>query len=1255
MMQGKYMQIMFSKQLKIVGGSTIKYLLEKSRVIKLGPGERNYHVFYMLFQQDATKKKAMGLEAGPKEFYYTNQSGVYEADGWKDDKEWEDSMVSETHCDLSIYRMCSLSSVQAAWKMLGVEQEEIDNIYQMVAGVLWLGNHTFSGEDDSEIDDDDVTDKAAALFEADAEMMSTTLTYRNMQSGGRSIVVIPLKPAQAEESRDGLAKAAYDRLFSWVVDRVNEASKAESDTMSFIGVLDIFGFEIFELNSFEQLCINLANEKLQSHFNGHIFKLEQQIYLEEELKIDKIEFVDNQECLDLIEKKPKGILPMLDEECVVPKGSDMSLIQKLTETHRKSPFFEKPRKKGQESTFVVNHYAGGVAYGIDNFLDKNRDVLQPDVQSFMAGSKNSLVKTLFPPPAPKRGRAPTLGGQFKKSLQELYDKLMSTEPHFIKCVKPNTIKQPAVFDSKFTLRQLQYLGLLEVIRIRRLGYPVRRDPADFYQRYTCLDDGAAKNAQELAQKIGTADQWQMGKTKLFMKDEMYFGLETKRGMFMEERVKRLQSFLRSSLQGRVWQKNRQSIVIMQGFCRGVMARAIYARKIDERDADAALQEAIGERSKALLETAISKASDLDYAAPQLKEARELLERVKQEQRVQNLLDEAIEEESEDKLAVAIQEAADIDYMDSSVQKAKDIVADIKKKRMEEEEKKGKAEIARLKKEREDEARAALSSAISSTYSPRERRGQLQLAIAKADELIPDDPNIAKAKEELETLKASMGAKDMLDSAIESGDPDAIADAIEQSEGKPGVTAEEIDSAKKKLEEARSNKEVIKQLKDAMAGKSTEAVKAAVAAAGERGYDGEELQHAKLYLQQLESAKSNTKSAVLARSEGMEYEAMLDDQSKVMLIKNYEKLRQRDGASFTFSQLPIKTSLLTIPPGPSAQALTALSVSLFNSILGYTGASLMQYPALLAMEVLQKGLEQEDLRDEIYVQAVKQTFGSEGEVSARAWQMIYLCSKTFPPSEELFPFVRAHVYLCKTGRLEGVTAQDQVFADMLLQKLEKVYQDGAAESPPTQEAIQALRDREDITATIYFLDNSMKRYPITEETTIKQLLATIAKDLNYQQMDTCAIFDVKDFEHPQFLKQNLVIYKITQGWQAALKKGFKGKMRVKKTSSHKLVFRKRLYLSEPAEKITCPVDLHLLFSQARQDVAFGRFAITEVEALLLASLTLQIEYGDYDPKKHQGGFLRDILQEYIPANVYSAYHISLSMLNVFVGADRCFVC
>jgi hypothetical protein len=662
--------------------------------------------------------------------------------------------------------------------------------------------------------------------------------------------------------------------------------------------------------------------------------------------------------------------------------------------------------------------------------------------------------------------------------------------------------------------------------------------------------------------------------------------------------------------------------------RGVQARKVFERRRAEADVDTAVAEAIAERDKSLLDSAIAMAAGIHYSAPRLKEARTLFERLVQENRVQDLLDAAIDSEDESKLLVAVKEAEGIKYTDSTVGDAKKLIDGIRKKRAEEEAAKSAEQAAKDKKAREQAAAKALKASMSGKGTPAQKREAMQAAIATAEDVIPQDPNIEKAKQALETLIASMGASEILEGALASGDPDAIQDAIEKTEGKPGVTDKMIAGAKTSLAKAEASREVIQLLKDAMATSSIETVKAAVAAAEEKAYDGEHYTNAKLYLKQLESAKSNSKDAVMARSEGMGYDSMLEEQSKVMLIHKYEKLKARDGSALEYTNQDIRTSILQL----ENNGLTALGVSMFNSILGFTGAKLMQYPAMLALEVLQKGLETAELRDEIYAQCIKQTNGSEGEISARTWQMINLCTRTFPPSDQFLPYVRTHVYLCKMGQLDGVTKHDSALAETTLVKLRQI-QESPATAPPSQETIQAVRDSEPLTCTIYFLDNSMKRYPITEDTTVKALLDTIARDLNYSQMDSCAIFDVKDFEYPIHVRENLVVYDVMNQWQQMLMSGFKGKMGIKKVSSHKLVLRKRLYLSEPAEKISCPIDLHLLFSQARQDVAFGRFSITEVEALLLASLTLQIEYGDYDAKKHQGGFLRDILQEYIPANIY----------------------
>ena len=227
-------------------------------------------------------------------------------------------------------------------------------------------------------------------------------------------------------------------------------------------------------------------------------------------------------------QKGTGIFPMIDEECVVPKGTDTTLLQKMQETHRKNMYWGKA-PKGTRTMFVVNHYAGGVGYDVSCFLEKNRDQLQPDIQSFMAESGDKFIQGLFPAAVQKkRGRQPTLGGQFRKSLQELYEKLVSTAPHFIKCLKTNEVKKPGIFDGQFCIRQITYLGLIEVVNIRRQGYPIRRTPEVFFARYSVLDD-ACKDHKGILDKLGTKGQWQLGKTFVFMKDEMFMNLETQRG------------------------------------------------------------------------------------------------------------------------------------------------------------------------------------------------------------------------------------------------------------------------------------------------------------------------------------------------------------------------------------------------------------------------------------------------------------------------------------------------------------------------------------------------------------------------------------------------------------------------------------------------------------------------------------------------------------------------------------------------------
>eukprot|EP01052_Picozoa_sp_SAG31_P035972 SAG31_NODE_4419_length_3250_cov_2.345922_1_plen_252_part_00 len=243
---------------------------------------------------------------------------------------------------------------------------------------------------------------------------------------------------------------------------------------------------------------------------------------------------------------------------------------------------------------------------------------------------------------------------------------------------------------------------------------------------------------------------------------------------------------------------------------------------------------------------------------------------------------------------------------------------------------------------------------------------------------------------------------------------------------------------------------------------------------------------------------------------------------------------QDKNAFVYQSTAIKAAVLKFPESKS-NALTALSISIFNNVLGYTGASIQQYPHMLAKETLEKGLETPELRDEIYLQIIKQTRGAKDEILLRAWQLLFLCCKTFPPSEDLFPYVRVYIYQGKMGQLRDLPGAARVQAETCLPRLEKIVQKGPAESTPTLESIEALRNREEVQVKVYFLDNSMKRYPITEETTVKELLATIGRDLKYEQMDTCGLYDIKDFAHPTLLKADLRVADIMMSWQVHIAK------------------------------------------------------------------------------------------------------------------------
>uniref|UniRef100_A0A7N0TWA0 Myosin-17-like n=1 Tax=Kalanchoe fedtschenkoi TaxID=63787 RepID=A0A7N0TWA0_KALFE len=560
---GKFVEIQFDKSGKISGAAVRTYLLERSRICQVSDPERNYHCFYHLCAapRDVVERYKLG---DPKSFHYLNQSNCYKLDGVDDAQEYLDTV--------------------RAMDVVGITEQEQEAIFRVVAAVLHLGNINFAKG--SEIDSSAVKDEksrfhlnmTAELLRCDAQQLEDALIKRVMVTP-EEVITRTLDPLNAVGSRDALAKTIYCRLFDWLVEKINISIGQDPNSKSLIGVLDIYGFESFKYNSFEQFCINFTNEKLQQHFNQHVFKMEQEEYTKEEINWSYIEFVDNQDVLDLIEKKPGGIISLLDEACMFPKSTHETFAQKLYQTFTKHKRFIKP--KLSRTNFTISHYAGEVMYQADLFLEKNKDYVVAEHQALLNASTCSFVASLFPPlpeESSKSSKFSSIGLRFKQQLHTLMETLNATEPHYIRCVKPNNVLKPGIFENKNVIQQLRCGGVLEAIRISCAGYPTRRTFYEFLNRFSLLapevlegnyDEKVA--CQMILDKKGLKG-YQIGKTKIFLRAGQMAELDARRAEVLFYAAKTIQRLIRTYIARKEFVRLRQATVVVQSYWRGEMAR-----------------------------------------------------------------------------------------------------------------------------------------------------------------------------------------------------------------------------------------------------------------------------------------------------------------------------------------------------------------------------------------------------------------------------------------------------------------------------------------------------------------------------------------------------------------------------------------------------------------------------------------------------------------------------------------------------------
>ena len=645
---GKWIEIWFNDKYKICGSRISQYLLERSRVVLQSEGESNFHIFYALINGATADEKAnYHLDGGVAHFTILRP-------------------VSQEEIPLS--------DVRKAMKTLHFDERQIDCIFRVLAAILHLGNLTFTAtatpKEPVAIANKPTLSIVAGLLSMDCDKLCKSLLTRRLLVGGEVITQFH-SVEQCVEMCQSMCKTWYDSLFCYMIEHINTTlsnghggsgtGNGSHSSTRWIGVLDIFGFENFPINYWEQLCINYTNEKLQQHFINVCLSLDQIEYKKENVQVTTVDFVDNQQCLELIEQKRSGIFDMISEEIKLPKGNDANLLTRMHQAYdgkqgeaKGGKHYVKPKTNAPQ--FTIKHYAGDVVYQVDKFMEKNKgDVLSEDVYEAMDSCSEPFISRLLyankkemsvttaaasaTPAAParkisvptqpaanlrgtSRNQAPTAGSIFRTQLTDLMATLNSTNPHFLKCLKPNAEKVADMFDGVFVGRQLAYLGVREVVEVRKAGYPVRVKRDEWLRRYRLLREGQVSGEaqkrgddEEKAEvtKLMTAIEaptgsWVNGTSKVLMKQQVQGLLEEKREKKVSRLIVGLQSRYRCRLLRRKYQLikqcNRQLLAMLAS-----PAASLATLPLDELDA------------------LISRAIDLDLPTPLLAKAKQYRNKV----------------------------------------------------------------------------------------------------------------------------------------------------------------------------------------------------------------------------------------------------------------------------------------------------------------------------------------------------------------------------------------------------------------------------------------------------------------------------------------------------------------------------------------------------------------------------------------------------------------------------------------------------
>eukprot|EP00040_Diaphanoeca_grandis_P029379 m.172059 g.172059 ORF g.172059 m.172059 type:complete len:1230 (+) comp31666_c7_seq6:107-3796(+) len=528
---GKFVELHFNRNSLVIGAHIIHYLLEKSRIIDQTSEERNYQVFYRMCRgSPKTMRDALSLAEDCSQYSFLKNSCLTPVPFLDDVKEF--AVMEKSMTDI------------------GLDPKEKSNIFRITAAVLHIGNIEFEEVADGckpSAESEASASGVAAMLGMDRDALMEAIAYKTMNIGGTDSKKA-LSMLDTRNNRNAFAKSLYSKLFDWIVERINTCFPFPVDkSVNYIGILDIAGFEYFRHNSFEQFCINYCNEKLQQFFNQRVLKDEQELYVKESIKFKEVEYVDNQDVIDMIEGPKVGILAMLDEESKLPRASDETLTEKIHKQFSKHFRLQVPRKSKMSyykqlrdnEGFIIRHFAGAVCYQTKDFMDKNNDALTHDLFTLMTNSKDPFIKAIFEPKPgekiPQKGKLTliSLGTKFKKQLGELMAKLNSTRANFVRCIKPNQKFVPKMFTGGDILSQLQCAGMVTVMDLMQGGFPSRTQFSELYDMYKdvlppelkALDPRTFAKALFKALGLNEAD-FQFGVSRVFFRPGKFAEFDT---------------------------------------------------------------------------------------------------------------------------------------------------------------------------------------------------------------------------------------------------------------------------------------------------------------------------------------------------------------------------------------------------------------------------------------------------------------------------------------------------------------------------------------------------------------------------------------------------------------------------------------------------------------------------------------------------------------------------------------------------------